>query len=92
MRYSVAAGGPNDFKDNCFTLRQIHDDPPRRTDLFIVMTMYNEDGAYGEDDPWHHEEQCKRDHSKTWGKDGWKKVVVCIVRRSTRVRLASSQL
>uniref|UniRef100_A0A0W0G327 Chitin synthase n=1 Tax=Moniliophthora roreri TaxID=221103 RepID=A0A0W0G327_MONRR len=22
---------------------------------------------------------CKRDRSKTWGKDGWKKVVVCIV-------------
>jgi chitin synthase len=22
---------------------------------------------------------CKRDHSKTWGKDGWKKVVICIV-------------
>ena len=22
---------------------------------------------------------CTRDRSKTWGKDGWKKVVVCIV-------------
>ena len=22
---------------------------------------------------------CKRDRSKTWGKEGWKKVVVCIV-------------
>ena len=22
---------------------------------------------------------CKRDRSKIWGKDGWKKVVVCIV-------------
>ncbi len=22
---------------------------------------------------------CKRDRSKTWGKDGWKKVVVCVV-------------
>lgn len=47
------------------------------------MTMYNEDDslftrtmhgvmkniAY----------LCKRDRSKTWGKDGWKKVVVCIV-------------
>jgi chitin synthase len=22
---------------------------------------------------------CKRDRSKTWGKDGWTKVVVCVV-------------
>ena len=83
MRYSAATGDPNDFKDNGFTLRQVHYDPPRRTELFIVMTMYNEDDslftttmhgvmkniAY----------LCKRDRSKTWGKDGWKKVVVCIV-------------
>jgi len=83
MRYSAATGDPNDFKDGGFTLRQVHYDPPRRTELFIVMTMYNEDDglftrtmhgvmkniAY----------LCKRDRSKTWGKDGWKKVVVCIV-------------
>ena len=83
MRYSAATGDPNDFKDNGFTLRQVHYDPPRRTELFIVMTMYNEDDtlfartmhgvmkniAY----------LCKRDRSKTWGKDGWKKVVICIV-------------
>jgi chitin synthase len=83
MRYSAATGDPNDFKDNGFTLRQVHYDPPRRTELFIVMTMYNEDDslftrtmhgvmkniAY----------LCKRDRSKTWGKEGWKKVVVCIV-------------
>ena len=83
MRYSAATGDPNDFKDNGFTLRAVHYDPPRRTELFIVMTMYNEDDtlfartmhgvmkniAY----------LCKRDRSKTWGKDGWKKVVVCIV-------------
>src|SRR6266702_7414866 len=83
MRYSAATGDPNDFKDNGFTLRQVHYDPPRRTELFIVMTMYNEDDtlfartmhgvmkniAY----------LCKRDRSKTWGKDGWRKVVVCIV-------------
>ena len=83
MRYSAATGDPNDFKDGGFTLRQVHYDPPRRTELFIVMTMYNEDDglftrtmhgvmkniAY----------LCKRDRSKTWGKEGWKKVVVCIV-------------
>jgi len=83
MRYSAATGDPNNFKNNDFTLRQVHCDPPHRTELFIAMSMYNEDDnlftrtmhgvmkniAY----------LCNRDRSKIWGKDGWKKVVVCIV-------------
>ncbi|KAH9992907.1 glycosyltransferase family 2 protein [Russula vinacea] len=83
MRYSAATGDPNDFKDNGFTLRQVHYDPPRRTELFIVMTMYNEDdGLFTR--TMHGVMKnivylCKRDRSKIWGKDGWKKVVVCIV-------------
>ncbi|KAI0051502.1 glycosyltransferase family 2 protein [Auriscalpium vulgare] len=83
MRYSAATGDPNEFKDNGFTLRQVHYDPPRRTELFIVMTMYNEDDGlftrtmHGVMKNIVH--LCKRDRSKTWGRDGWKKVVVCIV-------------
>lgn len=83
MRYSAATCDPNDFKDSGFTLRQVHYDPPRRTELFIVMTMYNEDEElfcrtmHGVIKNVAH--LCKRDRSKTWGKDGWKKVVVCIV-------------
>ncbi|KAH7885075.1 glycosyltransferase family 2 protein [Phlebopus sp. FC_14] len=83
MRYSAATCDPNDFKDSGFTLRQVHYDPPRRTELFIVMTMYNEDeglfcrSMHGVIKNIAH--LCKRDRSKTWGKDGWKKVVVCIV-------------
>lgn len=83
MRYSAATCDPNDFKDSGFTLRQVHYDPPRRTELFIVMTMYNEDEElfcrtmHGVMKNVAH--LCKRDRSKTWGKDGWKKVVVCIV-------------
>ncbi|KAG6830638.1 Chitin synthase 4 [Tephrocybe sp. NHM501043] len=83
MRYSAATCDPNDFKDAGFTLRQVHYDPPRRTELFIVMTMYNEDEElfcrtmHGVIRNVAH--LCKRDRSKTWGKDGWKKVVVCIV-------------
>ena len=83
MRYSAATCDPNEFQNDLFTLRQSHHDPPRHTELFIVMTMYNEDEelfcrsmqgvmkniAY----------LCHRRRSKTWGKDGWKKVVVCIV-------------
>ncbi|KAL1946121.1 hypothetical protein VTO73DRAFT_15248 [Trametes versicolor] len=83
MRYSAATCDPNDFKDDGFTLRQVHYDPPRRTELFIVMTMYNEDEElfcrtmHGVMKNIAH--LCKRDRSKTWGKEGWKKVVVCIV-------------
>ena len=83
MRYSAATCDPNDFKEAGFTLRQVHYDPPRKTELFIVMTMYNEDEElfcrtmHGVMKNVAH--LCKRDRSKTWGKDGWKKVVVCIV-------------
>ncbi|KAF7362316.1 Chitin synthase [Mycena venus] len=79
MRYSAATCDPNDFKDSGFTLRQVHYDPPRRTELFIVMTMYNEDEElftrtmHGVIKNVAH--LCKRDRSKTWGKEGWKKVV-----------------
>ncbi|KAJ8691954.1 Chitin synthase 4 [Pleurotus ostreatus] len=83
MRYSAATCDPNDFKDSGFTLRQVHYDPPRRTELFIVMTMYNEDEElfcrtmHGVIKNVMH--LCKRDRSKTWGEGGWQKVVVCIV-------------
>jgi len=58
-------------------------EPARKTELFIVMTMYNED-----EELFTRTMQgvirnvahlCTRERSKTWGKDGWKKVVVCIV-------------
>ena len=83
IRCSAATGDPNNFKDNGFTLRQVHYDPPRHTELFIVVTLYNEDD--GQFTGTMHGVMkniaylCKRDRSKTWGKDAWKKVVVCIV-------------
>ncbi|KAI0698106.1 glycosyltransferase family 2 protein [Cytidiella melzeri] len=83
MRYSAATCDPSDFKNSGFTLRQVLYDPPRRTELFIVMTMYNEDEElfsrtmHGVMKNIAH--LCTRDRSKTWGKEGWKKVVVCIV-------------
>jgi hypothetical protein len=83
MRYSAATSDPNDFLSSGFTLRQVHYDPPRRTELFIVLTMYNEDEElfcrtmHGVIKNVAH--LCGRDRSKTWGKEGWKKVVVCIV-------------
>ncbi|CAH7688620.1 class II chitin synthase [Phakopsora pachyrhizi] len=83
MRYTAATCDPNDFKDERYTLRQVLYEPARRTELFIVMTMYNEDEElftrtmHGVMKNVQH--LCSRDRSKTWGKDGWKKVVVCIV-------------
>ncbi|KAF8229921.1 hypothetical protein L208DRAFT_1084127, partial [Tricholoma matsutake] len=68
MQYSAANCHPNDFKDSGFTLCQVHYDPPHHTELFIVMTMYNED----EELFWH-------TMHGTWGKDRWKMVMVCIV-------------
>ena len=83
MRYSAVTCDPADFVTKRFTLRQQLFQKPRATELFIVVTMYNEDEvlfartmagvfknvAY----------LCSRTRSKTWGKDAWKKVVVCIV-------------
>jgi len=42
MRYSAASGDPNNFKNNGPTLRQVHCDPFRRTELSIIVTIYNE--------------------------------------------------
>ena len=83
MRYTAATCDPNDFKNERFNLRQVLCDPPRRTELFIVMTMYNEDDdlfcrtMHGVMKNIAH--LTTRDRSRTWGPEGWKKVVVCIV-------------
>lgn len=84
MRYTAATCDPNDFYDENFTLRQRLFSKPRHTELFIVVTMYNEDdvlfartmmGVFK-----NIEYMCNsRPNSKTWGKDAWKKIVVCVV-------------
>lgn len=83
MRYSAVTCDPNDFYDRDFTLRQRLFSKPRHTELFIVVTMYNEDdvlfartmmGVFK-----NVEYMCNRPNSKTWGKDAWKKIVVCVV-------------
>ncbi|KAH9165906.1 chitin synthase-domain-containing protein [Lactarius sanguifluus] len=47
MRYSAATGDPNDFKDNGFTPRQVHYDPLRRLEFFIVITRTTPSSAIG---------------------------------------------
>ncbi|CAM1500607.1 Fc.00g097690.m01.CDS01 [Cosmosporella sp. VM-42] len=83
MRYSAATCDPKNFYDENFTLRQKLFSKPRHTELFIVVTMYNEDdvlfartmmGVFK-----NIEYMCNRPNSKTWGKDAWKKIVVCVV-------------
>ncbi|KAI9817051.1 MAG: Chitin synthase, class 1 [Thelocarpon impressellum] len=83
MRYSAATCDPADFFEERFTLRQRLFAKPRHTELFIVVTMYNEDdvlfartmsGVFK-----NVEFMCARKDSKTWGKEAWKKIVVCIV-------------
>ncbi len=83
MRYSAATCDPADFEGEAFTLRQKLFAQPRHTELFIVITMYNE-----EDELFARtmsgvikniEYMNSRTNSKTWGKDAWKKIVVCIV-------------
>nr|prf chitin synthase [Aspergillus nidulans] len=83
MRYSAATCDPKDFFEERFTLRQKLFAKPRHTELFIVVTMYNEDdflfartmvGVFK-----NIEHMCSRTRSKTWGKDAWKKIVVCVI-------------
>jgi chitin synthase len=83
MRYTAATCDPADFKKEKFTLRQVLYEQPRQTELFIVVTLYNEDEVlfartmHGVMKNIAH--LCSRQRSKVWGKEGWRKVVVCVV-------------
>ncbi|WFD30685.1 chitin synthase [Malassezia sp. CBS 17886] len=81
MRYSAVTCDPDDFVANHFTLRQnIYN---RHTELFIGITMYNEDETlfcntlHGVMKNIAH--LCTRKKSRVWGSEGWTKVVVGIV-------------
>ncbi|KZT66387.1 glycosyltransferase family 2 protein [Daedalea quercina L-15889] len=80
-RYTAVTCDPDDFEKNGYFLRQ--NELGRTTELFIVITMYNEDEVlfcrtlYGVMQNISH--LCQRKNSRTWGPDAWKKVVVCIV-------------
>ncbi|WVR06545.1 hypothetical protein IAU60_003576 [Kwoniella sp. DSM 27419] len=82
-RYTAVTTDPDELPTSGFRLRQNTFDPPRQTELFIVITMYNEDAElfcrtlYGVMKNIAH--LCGRKNSRVWGKDGWQKVVVCIV-------------
>jgi chitin synthase len=83
MRYSAATCDPADFKNERFALRQVLFEQRRSTELFIVITLYNEDEIsfartmHGVMENIAH--LCSRRRSTVWGKDGWKRIVVCVV-------------
>ncbi|EEB09649.1 chitin synthase I [Schizosaccharomyces japonicus yFS275] len=83
MRYTAATCDPVDFVSNQFTLRQPLYSQPRKTELCIAITMYNEDeGLFAR--TLHSimkniSHLCRRSRSSVWGEEAWKKVVVCII-------------
>ncbi|ORZ01326.1 chitin synthase 1 [Syncephalastrum racemosum] len=80
MRYTAVTSDPAEFA-NTYTLRQ--DLMDRNAELFICITMYNEDEVllsrtlHGIMKNISH--LCSRSRSRTWGPESWRRVVVCIV-------------
>ncbi|KAJ3346606.1 Chitin synthase, class 2 [Entophlyctis luteolus] len=81
MRYTAVTCDPDHFAEDGYALRQ--QEMKRRTEIFIVVTMYNEG-----DDLFcktmvalfkNISYLCKRSRSTTWGEKGWQKVVICVV-------------
>ena len=83
MRYTAVTCGPSNFYDDGYILRPVHYPVPRQTEMMVVVTMYNEDDILlaktlkGIFKNIKHLES--RTRSSVWGKDSWKKIVVCIV-------------
>ena len=83
MRYTAVTCDPDDFVLKGYKLRQNIGSTSRETELFICVTMYNENEIdftrtmHGVMRNISH--FCSRSKSRTWGKDGWQKIVVCIV-------------
>jgi len=83
MRYTAVTSDPDDFSNRGYKLRQQIGSTTRETELLICITMYNED-EIGFTRTMHGVMRnisylCQRTKSRTWGKDGWKKIVVCII-------------
>lgn len=82
MRYTAVTCDPDDYVSRGYKLRQ-NIGQPRETELFICITMYNENEIdftrtmHGVMRNISH--FCSRARSRTWGKDGWQKIVVCII-------------
>ncbi|EXF74330.1 chitin synthase [Colletotrichum fioriniae PJ7] len=83
MRYTAVTCDPDDFVERGYKLRQSIGKTARETELFICVTMYNED-EFGFTRTMYAVMKnishfCARSKSRTWGDNGWQKIVVCIV-------------
>ncbi|KAJ2778560.1 hypothetical protein H4R18_004524 [Coemansia javaensis] len=81
VRYTPVVCDANDFKNRRYTLRPAL--LGRQTEIFIVLTMYNEDEVLFNRTftavMKNIAHLCSRTNSSTWGERAWEKVVVCIV-------------
>ncbi|KAI2776426.1 glycosyltransferase family 2 protein [Daldinia loculata] len=83
MRYTAVTCDPDDFVEKGYKLRQNIGRTARETELFICVTMYNENEV--DFTRTMHaimknvSHFCGRNKSRTWGENGWHKIVVCIV-------------
>lgn len=83
MRYTAVTCDPDDFLSRGYKLRQNIGRTVRETELFICVTMYNED-EIGFTRTMHAVMKnishfCSRSKSRTWGENGWQKIVVAVV-------------
>ena len=83
MRYTAVTCDPDDFVLNGYKLRQNIGATMRETELFICVTMVNESEIHFTSTMHgimrNISHFCSRSKSRTWGKDGWQKIVVCVV-------------
>lgn len=83
MRYTAVTCDPDDFIVRGYKLRQNIGTTMRETEILVCVTMYNEDETdfartmHGIMRNISH--FCGRSKSRTWGRDGWKKIVVCVI-------------
>lgn len=81
LRYTACTCDPDEFVASKYSLRPFL--LGRKTELFIVMTMYNEDEVLFcktmNSVIKNITHLCSRSRSNTWGPNGWEKVVVCVV-------------
>ncbi|KAH8593528.1 putative chitin synthase [Bisporella sp. PMI_857] len=83
MRYTAVTCDPDDFVSKGYKLRQNIGSTTRDTELFICITMYNEN-EIDFTRTMHAVMKnishfCSRSKSRTWGEHGWQKIVVCVV-------------
>lgn len=80
-RYTAATCDPDDFTAERYALRSWM--LGRETELAIVLTSYNEDEKLLcktlNSTIKNIQKLCEKRNSSTWGPEGWKKVVICIV-------------